>query len=425
VRGAALGGDVNLFTVIGILLTLAAALSYLNFRFLRLPPTIGLMLQSLLLSLALIGLYAAVVPLVAPVRVFLDSINFNEVLMHGMLSFLLFAGALEINLDDRLSVKLEVGLFATLGVAGSLVIVGLLLHVILDALGLPLPLMACLLFGALISPTDPVAVLSMLEHMRAPKDLENQIAGEALFNDGFGVVAFVVLLHVAGGRAAGTGEAMVLLAREAGGGLAFGLLLGWAGYLILKSVDDYPVEILITLAMVAGGYALAWELEISGPLAMVMAGLFIGNRGRRIAMSDKTRQNLDRFWELIDVFLNAVLFVLIGLEVLAISDTLTGSHLLAGAVAVPVVLVARLVSIGVPQTALRTFRKYPPRALAILTWAGLRGGIPVALALSLPHGHARDVLLSVTYVVVAFSILVQGTTVRPLIALAERKASDL
>jgi len=288
-----------------------------------------------------------------------------------------------------------------------------------------LGLIWCLLFGALISPTDPIAVLPILRRMNAPRRLASEIAGESLFNDGIGVVVFVVLLHVAaGGHDVTAGEALLLLAREAAGGLAFGLLLGYVGYLLLRSLDNYPVELLITLAMVSGGYALAWELDISGPLAMVVAGLLIGNHGRRFAMSELTREHLDHFWELVEMVLNAVLFVLIGLEVLALMEGFSMRRLAAGLIAVPLVLAARLVAVAGPVRVLRLFRPFPRRAIGVITWAGLRGGIPVALALSLPPGRGsaghtvgapRDLIVVMTYVVVVFSILVQGSTIKHLV----------
>ena len=346
-------------------------------------------------------------------------IPFEKVLLEGMLGLLLFAGALHVNLGDLLASKWSVATFATVGVVGSTFAVGGLLFALSAALGLELRWIHCLLFGALISPTDPIAVLSILKQLGAPKALETKIAGESLFNDGIGVVVFLTLLDVAaGGGELDFGHVVALFAAEAVGGVALGLALGYGAYRLLKSVDNYEVEILVTLALVVGGYALAGAIHTSGPLAMVVAGLLIGNHGRQFAMSARTREHLDTFWELVDEILNAVLFVLIGLEVLVL--TLSGRYLLAGLIAIPLVLLARLVTVGVPVTILRLFRRFSPRAVRVLTWGGLRGGISVALALSLPHATleaaaVRETLLTITYVVVAFSIVVQGLTIKHLL----------
>jgi CPA1 family monovalent cation:H+ antiporter len=280
--------------------------------------------------------------------------------------------------------------------------------------GVPLPLIFCLLFGAIISPTDPIAVLGLLKQAKAPRSLETKIAGESLFNDGIGVVIFLVIFEIATGEHGfEAGHVMGLLLQETLGGIALGLVLGGITYRLLKSINSYQVEVLLTLALVTGGYALAMALHMSGPLAIVTAGLLIGNQGRHLAMSDVTRQHLDTFWELVDEILNAVLFVLIGLEILIL--TLSGRYLLAGLIAIPVVLLGRFISVSLPVLAFRARRDFSPHVIKILTWGGLRGGISVALALSLPAGPERDVLLTVTYAVVVFSILVQGLTLPPLL----------
>lgn len=271
-----------------------------------------------------------------------------------------------------------------------------------------------LLFGALISPTDPIAVLGILKTAKIPKSLETKIAGESLFNDGVGVVVFLVLLEiVTGGQEVMAGDVVLLLLTETGGGVLFGLAIGWVAYQMLKSVDNYQVEVLITLALVTGGYSLAGHLHVSGPIAIVVTGLLIGNHGRLMAMSEITCAHLDTFWELVDEILNAVLFVLIGLEILVLP--LSGPALLAGIAAIPLVLASRLVSVGVPVLLLRPFLEFSPRVVRILTWGGLRGGISVALALSLPEGPARDLFLPVTYTVVVFSVVVQGLTIGRLV----------
>jgi CPA1 family monovalent cation:H+ antiporter len=283
-------------------------------------------------------------------------------------------------------------------------------------LGIPQRLVDCLVFGALISPTDPISVLGLLKQMGAPKSLEVQIAGESLFNDGLGVVVFAALLEIAeGGHGVDAGHLAVLFAREALGGVVFGLVAGLLVYWMLKSVDRYQVEILLSLALVAGGYALADALHLSGPIAMVVAGLLIGNHGRSFAMSATTTEHLGVFWELVDEILNAVLFVLLGLEMLVL--TFSRTYFLAGLLAIPIVLTARAVSVGVPIWALRRWESFDPSMVPILTWGGLRGGISVALALSLAGDGelspttGREVILAMTYIVVVFSILVQGLTV--------------
>jgi len=409
----------ELLDVLAVLIVLSAAMAYLNHRFFRLPRTIALMLMSLAVSASLIALRHLHVPFGPWAQRLVRGIPFEKVLLEGMLGLLLFAGALHVNLGDLLASRWSVATFATVGVVGSTFAVGGMLWGLSAALGLELRWIHCLLFGALISPTDPIAVLSILKKLGAPKALETKIAGESLFNDGIGVVVFLTLLDVAaGGGKLDFGHVAALFAAEAVGGAALGLALGYGAYRLLKSVDNYEVEILVTLALVVGGYALAGAIHTSGPLAMVVAGLLIGNHGRQFAMSARTRERLDTFWELVDEILNAVLFVLIGLEVLVL--TLSGRYLLAGLIAIPLVLLARLVTVGVPVAILSRFRPFSPRAVRVLTWGGLRGGISVALALSLPHATleaaaARETLLTITYVVVAFSIVVQGLTIKHLL----------
>lgn len=400
----------DLVSVISVLLTIAALFGYLNERYVHLPSTIGLMLIALVMSLGLIVLGRFGLAPGRVVREFLTHVDFNQALMHGMLSFLLFAGALHVNLEDLNRNRWTVGLLATGGVIVSTALIGVAGWWLFGMLGVDLPLLYCLVFGALISPTDPIAVLAVLKSVGVSRDLEAKIAGESLFNDGVGVVVFVVLLGIAAeGGGVHAGDIALLFVREALGGAVFGLGAGYLAYRMLKGVDNYSVEILITLALVAGGYALADHLHLSGPIAIVVAGLLIGNHGRLLAMSSATRAHLDTFWELIDETLNAVLFVLIGLEVLVL--TFTPRLLLAGALMIPLVLVARFVSVGLPVRLLGRLREFSPHAIPVLTWGGLRGGISVALALSVPVGPERPVILAVTYVVVVFSILVQGLTV--------------
>ena len=400
----------NLFNIIAVLITLSAVFSYINHRYIRLPPSIGLMLIALLMSFALIILNHLGLDLVPKVTLLLKSIDFSETLMHGMLSFLLFAGALHVNFNDLAREKWTITLLATIGVVLSTIIVGFASSWVLVRFGIELPLVYCMLFGALISPTDPIAVLGILKTAGVPQALETKITGESLFNDGVGVVVFIVILGIATGEhEASFGSITGLLAQEALGGIIFGLVTGGLAFLMLKNIDNYQVEILITLAVVTGGYALAHVLHVSGPIAIVVAGLLIGNHGRWLAMSDKTREHLDMFWELVDEILNGVLFVLIGLEVLVL--TLSPGYIAAGAIIIPIVLLARFISVGIPISVLRLKREFSANAVRIMTWGGLRGGISIALALSLPVGVERNTVLTVTYMVVVFSILVQGLTI--------------
>ena len=404
----------KLFDILAILITLSALFSYLNYRYIRLPNTIGLMLIALLVSLALIALGSFGIDLKNDARQLLDSIDFNETLLHGMLSFLLFAGALHVNLSDLYRQKSIISLLATVGVIGSTFLMGFLSQWVFCLLGIDLPLIHCLLFGALISPTDPIAVLGILKKAGVPHSLETKISGESLFNDGVAVVVFLVLLEISSGSSAVTaGSIAVLFLKEAVGGVVFGLALGAVAYGMLKSVDNYQVEILLTLALVTGGFSLADAIHLSGPIAIVVAGLLIGNHGRMLAMSERTRVHLDTFWELVDEILNAVLFVLIGLEVLVL--TLSRQYLFASLLLIPLLLFSRFISVGLPVLLLRPIRKFSPHVVKILTWGGLRGGISVALALSLPANASREVILFVTYAIVVFSILVQGLSIGKLV----------
>ena len=395
-----------------MLITLTALFSYLNHRYIKLPTTIGVMLIALLFSLGVFTLGHFEPGVAQETAKVLQRVNFDDTLLQGMLSFLLFAGALQVNLNDLAQKKLVVTVLAVGGVLISTALFGSALYFLLGWFGVKLDLAWCFLFGALISPTDPVAVLGILKSAQVPKSLEIKIAGESLFNDGIGVVAFIVLREIAEGQAPSGGHIVALFMEEAMGGALLGFVMGWVTYRLLKSVDNYQVEMLLTLALVMGGYGLASAMHASGPIAIVVAGLFIGNHGRRFAMSHTTREHLDTFWELVDEGLNALLFVLIGLEVLEL--VFTRELLLAGLLAIPVILAARWISVGIPMALLRPFQKFTPGALTILTWGGLRGGISVALALSLPPAsEERNVIVALTYILVVFSILVQGLTIRP------------
>ncbi|MEM6730738.1 MAG: sodium:proton antiporter [Myxococcota bacterium] len=411
----------DLLDITSILLVLAAAFAWLNQRYLRFPSTIGLMAIALVFSLAIVVLGVFIPEVSIRAESLLNQVDFNETLMDGMLGVLLFAGALHVDIEDLAEQRVLIGALSTVGVVTSTFLVGTFVYGVLGALGFEMSYMMCLLFGALISPTDPIAVLGILKTLGASKELSTQIAGESLFNDGVGVVVFLAIFYIAGldpNHAELTTSGVALLfVQEAIGGAAFGLAAGTLAYYMLRSIDAYSVEVLITIALVVGGYTLASTLHLSGPIAMVVAGLFIGNRGRMFAMSDHTRQHLDMFWELIDEILNAVLFVLIGLEVLILE--FSGGLFFAGLIAIPLVLLARLLAVSLPL-----FTTQGAKALStiqILTWAGLRGGISVALALSIPRTLGdetiveRDAILAMTYIVVVFSILVQGLTVGPLI----------
>ena len=400
-----------MLNIVAVLLTLTASFSYLNHRYLKWPTTIGVMALALTVSLAVIGLdeigFAA---LRGQERTLLMSIDFTEVLMQGMLSFLLFAGALHVDLSQLRRVAWQVGALALIGTALSTLAIGFGCWLLLAALGIGLPLSYCLLFGALISPTDPIAVLGVLKSARVSEDVETIVSGESLINDGIGVVLFALLLEMLNSGAAPTiGEGLTLFAREALGGALLGVVVGHLVFLVLRTIDAPQVEILITLATVVAGYALAHALGVSGPLAMVAIGLLIGSEGRALAMSKETRERLDMFWQLVDEILNGVLFVLIGLEVAVI--VFPQGSFLAAVLVVALCLFARYLVVGLPAGAGRRWFGLPAGADLLLTWCGLRGGISVALALSLPPGAERNLVLMLTYSVVVFSILVQGLTV--------------
>lgn len=405
----------SIFNLVALFITLAAAFGYLNHRWLKLPHTIGLVVIALSVSL---GILAAdvVFPqlgLEDSVRRALIDIDFEETLMKGLLSLLLFAGALHVDLDALLSRRWAISVLATVGIVVSTAIVAGLTFFAYRILGFEVPFAACLVFGALISPTDPVAVMGILKHVQVPETLRAKIAGESLFNDGVGVVLYTVLVSLAAGGGT-TGElsvvrAVELLLIEVVGGLTLGLCAGYLAYRAIRSINEHNLEVLITLALVTGSYALASWLHLSGPLAVVVAGLFIGNHGKRWAMSPTTRERIDTFWSLVDELLNSLLFLAIGFEVVAIM--LTGPIIAAAALAVPIVLAARWVSVAGPITLLGLRREFTRGAIPVLTWGGLRGGISVALALALPPALFKPLLLATTYGVVLFSIIVQGLTI--------------
>lgn len=406
----------SIFNLAALVVTLAAICGWINHRWLRLPHSIGLVLIALAVSFAALML-DAVVPalrLESTVRDTLTQIDFHDTLMTGMLGFLLFAGALHVDLDHLVSRRWAISTLATVGILLSTGLVGGGTYLLAGLAGLDVPLPYCLVFGALISPTDPIAVLSILKKTTVPATLEAKIAGESLFNDGVGVVLFAILVAVAtGGGEHGAeltaGGIVRLLVTEAVGGGLLGLVAGYVAFRAMKAIDEHNLEVLITLALVMGTYALAQQLHLSGPIAMVVAGLFIGNHGTRLAMSETTRDHVEKFWSLIDEILNSLLFLAIGFEVFAL--TLTPAMLWIAMVAIPLVLAARFISVSVPILTLRLWHDFTPGAIPVLTWGGLRGGISVALALSLPLSPVRDQILAATYGVVVFSIVVQGLTI--------------
>jgi CPA1 family monovalent cation:H+ antiporter len=413
-----------MFQLASIVISLVALFGYLNHKLIKLPDTIGMTAIGLF-AWVVIALSGKFIPEVSQwARRTVAAVDFSETVFHGLLGFLLFAGSLHIDLGDIAKEKWVIGILATVGVILSTFIVGGGMYLASEALGLQLQFIYCLLFGALISPTDPIAVLALLRKLGAPKSLETQIAGESLFNDGTGVVAFLTLLGIAAaGHPETPGAIALLLAREVLGGILVGLAVGLVGFLMLRGVDGYPVEIMITLAMATAGYAFAELVHVSAPIAAVVMGLLIGNQGRRLAMSEATRQHLFSFWELLDELLNLLLFGLIGIEIIAL--TMTATHLVAALIAIPVVLLARWLSVALPLTAMRPFLGSSQRALAIMTWGGLRGGISVALALTLPPFEGRDIIIAATYGVVIFSILIQALTIGRLVKAWKRNNEKL
>jgi CPA1 family monovalent cation:H+ antiporter len=412
----------TLFDIAAGLVVLAAVFGLINHHTLRLPSTIGLLLMSLLASLALLGI-DRVVPglgIAGTAAGLIGQIDFYDVLMEGMLGFLLFAGALHVDVARLRAQARAIALIATVGLALSVLVLGIGMAALAG-----LPILVALVFGAIVSPTDPIAVLGLLKQAGAPPSLEAKISGESLFNDGIAVVVFITLsalaFTAAGAEPPGVGSVALLFVEEVIGGLVLGAVGGGLAYLAMRSLDDAVLEILISLALVMGVYALCLALHFSGPLAVVVAGLFIGNTGVRHAMSEATRSRMLAFWETIDELLNAVLFLLIGLEVLIVA--FDASLVAIGLLAIPLALFARFVAVAVPMAFLKTFRDYTPGGVPIMTWGGLRGGISVALVLSLPDSEYKPVLVTATYAVVVFSIIVQGLTIAPLVRRTTRGAA--
>ncbi|CAN5645552.1 sodium:proton antiporter [soil metagenome] len=413
------------FDAAAVLIVLAAALGYINYRVLKLPQSVGLTVMGAVASLIVVGIDVLMPEsgVGADIVRFIANIDFHETLMNGMLSFLLFAGALHVDWSDMKKGRWPILLLSTVGVLLSTALVGGGFYLAAHLIGLDVPIVWCLVFGALISPTDPVAVMGVLRRAKVSPTLEATVAGESLFNDGVGVVVFTIILATAlGTEPFSLGHAARLFAFEAGGGVLLGLVVGWIGYRAMHSIDEYKLEVLISLAIVMGGYTLASWIHVSGPVAMAVAGLLIGNEAVRTAMSDTTRTYLLGFWSLIDDILNAVLFVLIGLEVVTVPAD--SRLLLLGLVAIPLVLLARSISVVGPLAIMRPFLTLGPLALPTLIWGGLRGGISIALALGLPDGPARSIALAATYVVVLFSVIIQGGTIARLLAWLSPRAAN-
>ncbi len=399
------------YYIISILIFLTSVFAYVNDRWIKWPPTIGIMVIALISSI-LIAIWGHLVPSIsARAVVLVSNINFEQVLMKIMLGFLLFAGALHIDANKLNKEKWPVMILATAGTFISTFLVSIMAYYLFQLFKVEIPYIYCLLFGGLISPTDPISVMGILKQARIPKSLELKIAGESLFNDGVGVVIFLTILEVAingTGRFSVAGTAVLFL-KEAGGGMLFGAIVGYLAYFSIKSIDNYRVEVLITLTVVMCGYPIADHFHLSGPLAMIVAGIILGTKGKGAGMSDISRDYLGKFWDLIDEIFNAVLFLLIGLEMLVIK--INSTIILIGGIMIIIVLLARLVSVSFPLMFLRLWIKFEKNAVLILTWGGLRGGLSVAMALSLPEAMHREELVLITYIIVVFSIIVQGLTI--------------
>ena len=404
------------FSIAAILTVISALFGYLNVRFLKLPITIGLMVITIVFTIIIIAIGQFDDTLLIRERELIRQIDFKAVLLDVMLSFLLFAGALHTNFDQLKVQRGPVLVFATLGVLVSTFLVGIIMYYLLGLIGLDVDFIYCLLFGSLISPTDPIAVLGILKKAGAPKKLETKIVGESLFNDGVGVVIFLTIFAIASSTSGevNTFDIIKLFGQEVIGGVVLGGILGWITYRMMKSINDYEVEVIITLAAVMGGTLLAQEFHLSAPLAMVTTGLIVGHDTvRDSAMSEITETYVDKFWELIDVFLNTILFVLIGMEMLIL--TFETSYIIAGLIAVPIVLLCRYASLWLPIKFFSKRLDFVPKTNLIMTWGGLRGGISIALALSLTPEMNRELFLVITYIIVVFSIIGQGLTVEPVI----------
>lgn len=405
----------NIFNIITILTILSAGFAFINTKFLKLPFTIGLMIIAIVFTIAVYILGSFNPFILEEANLLINSIDFETVLLDVMLSFLLFAGALHTKLDALKRQKGPIALFATIGVVISTFLIGTLMYYLFLAFSYPINYIYCLLFGALISPTDPIAVLGILKEANAPKKLETKIVGESLFNDGVGVVVFIVIFKIAqqGLDSMSFGDVGLLFVEEVIGGIALGLIAGWSAFRMMKAIDNFETEVMITLALVMGISALAHYLHVSGPLAVVVAGIFIGNKSPEIAWSPNTQNYVDKFWELIDVLLNALLFVLIGLELLIVS--LDSTYVIFGVFGIVISLLSRFIALSGPVALFQKKLDFIPKTNLIMTWGGIRGGISIALALSLEPQMGRELFLTITYLIVIFSIIVQGLSIGPLV----------
>lgn len=402
----------ELYYSFSVLIVLASIFVYINYRFLKLPSTIGIMVIAITVSIVLVFFGETLFPKTFNrLHQLMTSIDFTEVLMGAMLNFLLFAGGIHVNIDDLKEQLRPIVIFSTAGVVISTFVVGIGMYYLMPMIGVQIPFIFCLVFGALISPTDPVAVLSILKQAKVSKALETKVAGESLFNDGMAVVVFTVVLQIAIGEEVDLNLESIglLLLKEAGGGLLLGVILGWITSRLMREVDDYIISVLVTLSVVMGGYLIAHQMHISGPLTMVAAGLFMGNFNMKFKMKSITQDYLIKFWELIDEILNAVLFLFIGFELLMIKDL--KHFMVPGLVAIIVVLIARFVCIWLPTRFMSLKTRFSPQTVKVLVWGGIRGGVSIALAMSIPKGEYSDAILSITYCVVVFSIIVQGLTI--------------
>jgi monovalent cation:H+ antiporter, CPA1 family len=406
---------VTLYNAVVIIIVLAIFVSYLNYRFLKMQPTMAIMATSLILSLALLVSEKLGLSVVhKDVIHFVDQLHFHDILMNCMLGALLFAGSLTVDIHHLKKQRWEIGVLATGSIIASTFIIGAGMYYLLMIFNVHVNFVYCLLFGSLISPTDPIAVLATFKQSKAPKKLEILLAGESLFNDGVGVVLFVSLYHVAfSGEPISFSATALLFVNQALGGLAFGLILGLLSHALMKPVNNHKIEILLTIALVTGGYSLAQTIGVSGPLAMVASGIYIASNKHKIFRSKSTQEYLETFWELIDELLNSVLFLLIGFEILIVHFAYWQA--IASIIAIFLVLLSRLLTVAIPMRFAKYLRKYPPYTVRILTWGGLRGGLAVALALSIPSGEINNIFLPITYAVVLFSILIQGTTIKTLV----------
>ncbi len=408
------------YQIIAFMLTLAVAISYINHRFIKMQSTIAIMFGSIIISICLLILATFGVSAAEDrIAQSLSNINFHDLLINGMLSFLLFAGALNVDINAMVKQKWEITTLAVIGTIVSTFLIGGLIYTIFHSFNNHVTLLDCLLFGALISPTDPIAVLAMCKEIKAPKQLSASIAGESLFNDGVGIVIFITLYSIATShQPVSFASVSLLFLQQSVGGVLYGAILGYFAYWLLKPIADYKMEILVTIAVATGGYTLAEIINVSGPLAMVVAGIFIGNTGEHFRLPKKMSDSLFHFWELIDEILNAILFLLIGFELLLVN--ISEDHIIAGLISIPIVLLVRFLIVALPLSIFKIWKSYTPHVIKIMTWGGLRGGLAVALALIIPQSHGRDFILTMTYAVVVFSILIQGMTVKSLVKLSKK-----